>query len=54
MVRPTRTDLSPVELKYYPFIISLDINVVEVEMCYCQKYVFQKTQNTQMFINTIW
>ena len=24
MVRPTVNDLSPVELKYYPFIISLD------------------------------
>ena len=24
MVRPTVSDLNPVELKYYPFIISLD------------------------------
>ena len=24
MVRPTRIDLNPVELKYYPFMVSLD------------------------------
>ena len=24
MIRPTLVDLNPVELKYYPFIISLD------------------------------
>ena len=24
MVRPTVTDLNPVELKYYPFMVSLD------------------------------
>ena len=45
MVRPTLIDLNPVELKYYPFMISLDkcarsCNVLSL------KYVFQKNQKT--------
>ena len=31
MIRPTSIDLSPVELKYYPFMISLD--VVSSKIC---------------------
>ena len=38
MVRPTLIDLNPVELKYYPFTISLDTcsgscNVLSPKMC---------------------
>ena len=38
MVRPTLIDLNPVELKYYPFMISLDkctgnCNVLSPKMC---------------------
>ena len=36
MVRPNLIDLNPAELKYYPFMISLDK----------EKYVFQKKQKT--------
>ena len=46
MVRPTLIDLNPVELKYYPFMISLD----KCSGSYndlSQKYVFRKRkQNT--------
>ena len=41
MIWPTLIDLNFVELKYYPFMISLG-NVVETVMSYFQKYVFQK------------
>ena len=41
MVIPTLIDLNPVELKYYPFMFSLN-KCVEVLMSYLQKYVFQK------------
>ena len=44
MIRPTIIYLNPVELKYYPFLISLD-KVMEVVISYLQKYVFQKKQN---------
>ena len=45
MVRPTLIDLNPIELKYYPSMISLDkckgsCNVLS------PKSVFQKKQNT--------
>ena len=38
MVRPTLIDLNPVELKYYPFMISLDkcngsCNVLSPKIC---------------------
>ena len=38
MVRPTLVDLNPVELKYYPFMISLDncsesCNVLSPKIC---------------------
>ena len=38
MIRPTLIDLSPIELKFYPFIISLDkcngsCNVVSPKIC---------------------
>ena len=42
MVKPTLIDLNPVELKYYPFIISLDKYSGKVAMSYLQKYVLQK------------
>ena len=45
MVRPTLIDLNPVQLKYYPFIISFDIsngscNVLSPKICVPKK---QKT-----------
>ena len=43
MVRPTLIDSNFVDLKYYPFMFSL-VNVVEVVMSYCQKYVPQKNK----------
>ena len=47
MVRPTHTDLNPVELKYYLLMISLDtVYAVEVAMSYLQIHVFQKKQKT--------
>ena len=38
MIRPTPIDLNPIELKYYPFMISLDkcterCNVVSPKVC---------------------
>ena len=41
MVIPTLTDMNPVELKYYSFMISLN-NVTEVVMSYSRKDIFQK------------
>ena len=52
MFRPTLIDLNPVELKYYPFMISLDsCNVMETVISYLLKCVFQKKQdtNTEVF-----
>ena len=48
MVRPTFLDLNPVELKYYPFMISLDnftgsCNVVSPKIC-----VPEETKNTNV------
>ena len=42
MVRPTLIDLNPVELKYYPFMISLDkcngiCNVLSPKLCIPKK-----------------
>ena len=49
MLRPTLIDLNPVELKYYPFMISLDsCNVMETVISYLQKCVFQKKQDTNI------
>ena len=45
MVRPTLIDCYPVELKYYPFMITLD-KCSGSCMSYHQKYVFQKKQKT--------
>ena len=43
MVRPTHIALDPVELKYYPFMISLDKFTL---FCLISiKYVFQKTKD---------
>ena len=44
-VRPTLIDLNPIELKYYPFMISLE-KCTGVVMSYLQKYVFQEEQKT--------
>ena len=41
MVRPSHIDLNPVELKYYPFVISLD-KCTESCNVLSPKYVFQK------------
>ena len=43
MVRTTLDDMNPVELKCYPFMISLK-KCTGIVMCYLQKYVFQKKQ----------
>ena len=38
MVRPTLIDLNPIELKYYPFMISLDkCNVLSPKICVLKK-----------------
>ena len=47
MIRPTLVDLNPVELKQYPFIISLD-------KCTESCNVFQKKQKPQMLKHLIW
>ena len=52
MIRLTLIDLNPVELKYYPLMISLDkcsgcCNVLS------PKHVFQKKQKTKMFRHLI-
>ena len=43
IIRLTLIDLDPVELKYYPFMIT--INIMEVAMSYRQKYVLKKTKD---------
>ena len=45
IVRPAFIDLSPVELKYYAFKISLDKCTGSCNILF-QKYVFQKNQKT--------
>ena len=45
MVRTTLIDMNPVELQYYPFMISLG-ELLEVVMSHSQKYVFQKKLKT--------
>ena len=48
MVRPNLVDLNSVELKYYPFMISLNKcnGSFNVLMSYLQKYVFHIKQKT--------
>ena len=48
MVRPTIIDMNPVELKYYPFMISLNKCTARCKTasCYLEKYMFQKKQKT--------
>ena len=48
MVRPNITDMKPVELKYYPIMISLNKCTARCKTasCYFQKYVFEKNQKT--------
>ena len=45
MVRPTLIDLNPVELRYYPFMISLNKCTGGCSVL-SPKYVFQKKQKT--------
>ena len=45
MIRPTLIDLNPVELKYYPFMISLHKCSGSCNV-YLQNYVFKKKQKT--------
>ena len=57
MVRPNFIDMVPVDLNYYPFMISLNkctgsCNVsLDVVMCYIQKYVLQKNKAFNMITN---
>ena len=53
MVRPTLIGLSPVEFKYYPFMISLDkcagsCNVLSPKIC------VSKEKNTKILKHLIW
>ena len=51
MVRPILIDMYPVELKYYPFMISL--NKCTESCFFLQKYVFQKKQKTYWLMHLI-
>ena len=51
MVRPTLIDMNPVELKYYPFTISL--NKCTGSCNVLSKYVFQKKQKAYMLKHLI-
>ena len=54
MTRPTLLDLSPVELKYYPFIISLDKCCGNRNVLSPKLYVPKKKQKTNVrAFNTI-
>ena len=44
MVRPTLINLNPVELKYYPFMISLN-KLLEAVLSYLQKCVPKETKD---------
>ena len=48
MTRPTFIDLNPLELNYYPFLISLDnFNwICDVVTTFLQKYVLPVKQKT--------
>ena len=46
MVRPTLADLNPVELKYYPFMISLDKSTGSFNVFSPKKYVKKETKDT--------
>ena len=53
MIRPSYSDLNPVYLKYYPFMVSLNkyngsFNVLLPKIC------FEKKKNTYMFQYLIW
>ena len=53
MIRPSYSDLNPAELKYYPFMVSLNkyngsFNVLLPKIC------FEKKKNTYMFQYLIW
>ena len=45
-VRPTLTDLDPIELKYYPFMISLDKCTVSFNVFSPKIYVQKETKDT--------
>ena len=44
MVRPTLTDMNPLQLKYYPFMISLNKCIGSCNVLSPKKNVFQKKQ----------
>ena len=45
-VRPTLTDLDPIELKYYPFMISLDKCTGSFNVFSPKTYVQKETKDT--------
>ena len=54
MVRTTLIDLNPVEIKYYPFMISLDkcnrsCNVLSPKICVLKKTTKDKYINLKVF-----
>ena len=52
IVRPALIDMNPVELRFYPFMISLNKCTGSCNVC-LQKYVFQKKQKTYMLKHLI-
>ena len=46
MIWPTLIDLNPVEVKYYPFMISLDKCNRSCNVCYHSKHMFVEKQKT--------
>ena len=50
VVRPTLIDLNPVELKYFPFMISLNKCIGSCNVL-SPKYMFQKKQKISMLMN---
>ena len=53
MVRPYLIDMSPNELKYHQFMISLNKFAGHL-MSYFPKYVFQNKQKKQLLKHLIW
>ena len=53
MVRPTYTDRNPLELKYYPFMISLSKCTGSCNVLSPKKNVFQKKQKIKILKHLI-
>ena len=53
IIRPNLMDLHPVEVKYYPFMISLDNCTISCNV-YPQKYVSNKTKDINVLKHLIW